>query len=450
MKRIFKNGHVVDPASKTDEVLDILVQDCKIAALDKDLSCFDAEIVDVRGLVVAPGFIDMHVHLREPGREDKETIESGTKAACRGGITAVCAMPNTNPPSDNISVIHYVLAKANEAGWAKVYPVGCISKGQLGEELAEMGKLAEAGACVFSDDGKSVVSSELMRRGLEYAMMLGKTIISHCEEPTLGAGGVMHEGYYSTMLGLRGVPATGEEIMVMRDLALAELTGGPIHIAHVSSKKSVELIRAAKKKGIKVTTEVTPHHLFLSHEMLVTYDTNLKMNPPLRTKEDKEALLAGLIDGTIDVVASDHAPHTREDKEVEFDLAPFGVSGVETTVQLLLSELVNKKLLSLKQLILAMSIRPSNILGIIGGSITKGAPANLTILDLKRPWKINKEEFVSKGKNTPFHGKHGTGMAVVTVVEGNILTSDGDIIAYDKIAAKGELAYPISCQVKSS
>lgn len=430
--RLFKNGHVVDPANKRDEVLDILVRDGIIARIGKHISLADAEIVDINGYVVTPGLIDMHVHLREPGREDKETISAGTSAAALGGITGVASMPNTSPPADDTSVIHYILAKAKEAGYAKVYPIGAISKGRKGEELTEMGKLIEAGARGFSDDGQSVESSELMRRALEYTSMLGSPVIAHCEDPTLGADGVMHEGYYSTMLGLRGIPAASEEIMIMRDIALAELTGGHVHIAHVSTKKSVDIIKAAKQKGIKVTAEVTPHHLLLSHELLVNYDPNFKVNPPLRTKEECQALLQGLADGTIDAIASDHAPHTPEEKEVEFDLSPFGISGVETMTQLILSELVAKKLLPLKQFVLALSTKPAAILGIKGGSITEGNPADLTILDLKRHWTINKHELLSKGKNTPFHGYKGVGLAIMTVVNGEVVMSGRHLAEKDQ------------------
>ena len=446
MKRIFKNGHVIDPVHKRDDSLDILTQDGIIRQVGKRLEESHAEVIDLSGLIVVPGFIDMHVHLREPGREDKETIETGTMAAIHGGITAVASMPNTTPPADDISVIQYVASSARKYGWAKVFPIGSISKGRKGNELSEMGKLTEAGACGFSDDGQSVASSELLRHAFEYASMLNCPIIEHCEDPTLCADGVMHEGYYSTMLGLRGIPSASEELIVMRDITLSELTGSHLHIAHVSTKKSVELIRAAKKRGVKVTAEVTPHHLLLSHETLVTYDTNLKVNPPLRTQEDINSLLEGVIDGTIDVIASDHAPHTREEKEVEFDAAPFGISGVETTVQLILSEFINKKLLTIKQLITGMSTKPSAILRIPGGAITEGNPCDLTVLDLKNHWTIDKEKFYSKGKNTPFHGKKGVGAPVMTIVNGEILMKNKELVrskSYEKIqtlkSSNGEL-----------
>lgn len=435
MKRIFKNGHIIDPVHRQDDFLDIFTRDGIIIQVGKRLEESEADVVDLNGLIVVPGLIDMHVHLREPGREDKETIETGTMAAIHGGITAVAAMPNTTPPADDISVIQYITSSARKYGWAKVFPIGAISKGRKGNELSEMGKLMEAGACGFSDDGQSVASAELLRHAFEYASMLNCSIMEHCEDPALGADGVMHEGYYSTMLGLCGIPSASEELIVMRDIALAELTDGRLHIAHVSTKKSVELIRAAKKRGVKVTAEVAPHHLLLSHETLITYNTNLKVNPPLRAKEDIDALLEGVIDGTIDVIASDHAPHTREEKEVEFDAAPFGISGVETTVQLILSEFVNKKLLTIKQLITAMSTKPSAILRIPGGAITEGNPCDLTVIDLKNHWTIDKEKFYSKGKNTPFHGKKGVGAPVMTIVNGEVLMKNKELViseSYEK------------------
>lgn len=416
MKWILKNARLFDPSRNLDIISDLLIENEKITGIGKNLSVEGASVHDMTGKLAVPGMMDMHVHLREPGREDKETIETGCKAAAKGGFTAVACMPNTNPPLDDLSTLHYVLNKSRNAP-VKVYPIACVSKGEKGEEISEMGKLAEEGAVGFSDDGKPVKTAELMRRAMEYSKMFDKVIIDHNEEETL-AQGVMHEGYYSTLLGLKGIPSESETIAVARNIALAELTGGRYHAAHLSSAKSVDLIRKAKEKGVKVTAEVTIHHLLLTHESLITYDTNYKINPPLRTETDREALLKGLEDGTIDCIVSDHAPHTREEKEMEFDLAPFGISGVEILVPLLLSELIAKGKLSLRRGVEALSLKPYQILGLKPPSIKENEPANLTILDLNASRTIKVSEFQSKGKNSPYDGKVVTGTPVMTVLNG--------------------------------
>jgi dihydroorotase len=418
MKIIIKNAHLFDPSENLDNVSDLLIENEKIIGIGKNLSSDSASIYNMEGKTVFPGFMDMHVHLREPGREDKETIGTGCKAASQGGFTAIACMPNTNPPLDDVSVLHYVLNKSKNAP-VKVYPTACVSKGQKGEEITEMGKLAEEGAVAFSDDGKPVKTAELMRRAMEYSKLVDKVIIDHNEEETL-AQGVMHEGYYSTLLGLKGIPSECESIAVARNILLAELTGGKYHAAHLSSAKSVDLIRKAKEKGLNVTAEVTIHHLLLTHESLTTYDANYKINPPLRTEKDREALIKGVQDGTIGCIVSDHAPHTREEKEMEFDLAPFGISGVEILIPLLFSELILKGKISLKKAVEALSYSPYKILGLAPPRIKINGPADLTILDLKAAETIRVSEFKSKGKNSPYDGKTVTGIPVMTVVNGKI------------------------------
>lgn len=421
-KILIKNGRVIDPVNNRDEIADVLIENDKISNIDSDISDADAEIIDAKDKVVCPGLIDMHVHLREPGREDKETIYTGTRAAAAGGFTAVACMPNTDPIADKESVIYQMLRKAKQAGFATVHPIGAITKNSQGTDLSEIGELVEAGAVAVSDDGMPVMNSDIMRRAMEYVKMFDIPVISHAEDKNLAGDGVMNEGKVSTRLGMRGIPNVAESIMIARDITLAELTGAALHIAHLSTKEGVELIRNAKKKGVRVTAEVTPHHLILTDDMLESYDPNLKMNPPLRTQEDVEALKEGLIDGTIDVIASDHAPHTIEEKDVPFDEAPFGIIGLETMLGLILTEFVEKKVLTLEQLIEKMSINPSRILNLNYGNLEKGATANITIIDLNKKWSVNPEEFYSKAINTPFVNYDLKGKSILTIVEGKRIT----------------------------
>jgi dihydroorotase len=421
-KILIKNGRVINPVNNRDEIADVLIENDKISNIDSDISDADAEIIDAKDKVVCPGLIDMHVHLREPGREDKETIYTGTRAAAAGGFTAVACMPNTDPIADKESVIYQMLRKAKQAGFATVHPIGAITKNSQGTDLSEIGELVEAGAVAVSDDGMPVMNSDIMRRAMEYVKMFDIPVISHAEDKNLAGDGVMNEGKVSTRLGMRGIPNVAESIMIARDITLAELTGAALHIAHLSTKEGVELIRNAKKKGVRVTAEVTPHHLILTDDMLESYDPNLKMNPPLRTQEDVEALKEGLIDGTIDVIASDHAPHTIEEKDVPFDEAPFGIIGLETMLGLILTEFVEKKVLTLEQLIEKMSINPSRILNLNYGNLEKGATANITIIDLNKKWSVNPEEFYSKAINTPFVNYELKGKSILTIVEGKRIT----------------------------
>lgn len=405
---------------------DVLIENGRIAAVGKALGAGrKAPVIDAGGLIVTPGLIDMHVHLREPGFEYKETVASGTKAAVRGGFTAVCAMPNTRPVCDCAAVVECVLQRAQAAGNARVYPVGALTKESAGRELAALGEMRAAGAVAFSDDGNWVADAHLMRRAMEYASMLGAPVISHCEDKALSAGGVMNEGVTATVFGLRGMPAAAEEVAVARDIILAELTGCHLHIAHVSTAGSVGLIRAAKKKGIRVTAEAAPHHFTLTEEAVTGYDTNAKVNPPLRTQADVAAVVEGLADGTIDVIATDHAPHTVEEKETEFDAAPFGVVGLETAVGLVFRELVNKGVVGLPDAVAKMTVNPARILGLDAGRIEEGAVADITLIDPERKETVEPLNFVSKGRNTPFGGWELTGVPVGVVIGGRLIEARG-------------------------
>lgn len=419
MKIIIKNGHVIDPSQGLDGVLDVLVEGRKIKGLSKSISEPGARVIDAKGLHVLPGLVDMHVHLREPGFEYKETIKTGTHAAVKGGFASVCAMPNTAPVNDNPGTTDYILQKAREEGMCTVFPIGAITKGQLGEELAEMGMMKEAGCVAFTDDGRPVENSLLMRRALEYSKVFGVPIISHCEDRGLSEGGVMNEGLLSQSLGLRGIPKAAEETIVFRDIALAELTGGRLHIAHVSTEGSVNIIREAKGRGVRVTAETCPHYFTISEEAVRGYNTDAKVNPPLRTERDMEAIKGALKDGTIDVIATDHAPHHPSEKIQEFDFAPSGISGLETALPLAL-RLVEEGLLGLTDVVRKMALNPSEILGINKGTLRPGADADITLVDLKKRFNVNKELFVSKGKNTPFHGWQLTGLPVVTISMGKV------------------------------
>jgi dihydroorotase len=418
---LIRGGRVIDPSRGTDEVTDLFIADGKVQASGRDLGRpDDALLVDAAGKVVAPGLIDLHVHLREPGQEDVETVATGAMAAAAGGFSAVCAMPNTDPVTDNQAAVGFIVSQAQRAAKARVYPIGAISLGQKGVQLAEFGELVGAGAVAVSDDGKPVASSHLMRTALEYARTFGIPVADHCEEPTLAAGGAMHEGLVSTRLGLQGIPAAAEEIMVARDILLAELTGGHVHLCHMSTRGSVELIRRAKEKGLRVTAEACPHHFTLTHESCEGYNTNAKMNPPLREPEDREAIRQGLRDGTIDVICTDHAPHHYDAKEREFDDAPNGIIGLETALGLALTELVESGLLRLSDLVNRMSTMPARIFNLPGGTLAPGAPADVVVIDPAAAWTVRPEEFYSKSRNTPFGGRRLKGRADATIVRGQV------------------------------
>ncbi len=421
MRRILKGGRVVDPSQGIDAVADVLIEDSRVVRIGPGLRAEGAEEDDLAGLVVCPGFLDMHVHLREPGQEWKETVETGTRAAAAGGFTGVACMPNTDPPNDSRSVTELILAQARDHGIVPVYPIGCVTKGQRGEQLAEMGDMAAAGAQAFSDDGKPVHSSLLMRKALEYSQIFDLPIIDHCEDSVLVAGGVVHEGEVSTRLGLRGWPGVAEDVMVQRDILLAEYTGGHVHIAHMSTAKAAEFVRRGKRDGVRVTCEVTPHHLFLTDEAVASYDTNAKMNPPLRPEADREALLRALADGTVDAIATDHAPHHRDEKCVEFSCAPFGVVGLETAVSLCLDRLVHGGVVGLPRLVELFTTGPSRILRLPTGTLAPGARADVTVLDLDREVEVAAARFRSKSANSPFLGWRLRGAPVLTILAGRTL-----------------------------
>jgi dihydroorotase len=423
---LLKGGRVIDPAQGIDKALDVLIADGTIEALGPRVASRGASVLDVKGLVVCPGFIDVHTHLREPGREDKETIATGTRAAAAGGYTAVCAMPNTDPVNDHAGITRAIVEKARGEGAVRVYPIGAITRGSLGEELAEYGDLREAGCVAISDDGRPVASARVMRRALEYAKAFDLVVVDHCEEPTLSEKACMNEGPVSTILGLRGVPAAGEAMVVERDVLLAELVGGRVHIAHLSAAASVDAVRRGKARGVRVTAEATPHHLFLTDEAVreTGYDTNTKMNPPLRSEADRQAVVAGLQDGTIDCIATDHAPHTVDDKKVEFDQAAFGIVGLETAVALCLDRLVGGGVLGLPQLVALLSTNPANVLGLPGGTLAPGAPADVTVLDLGKKRQVDPARFESRSRNTPFAGWILKGWPAMTIVGGRVAWKD--------------------------
>lgn len=436
MKLVIKNGLLIDPTQKIDEICDIIIEDGKIKELrrlkgkgkgqtnssEPRTSNVEQEIVDASGMLVMPGLVDMHVHLREPGFEYKETIKTGTEAAVRGGITSVCCMPNTNPVNDNPGITEFILRKAILEGSCTVFPLGAITKGQKGEELAELGMMYDAGCVAFSDDGRPVMDSLLMRRALEYSRIRKALIISHAEDMSLAAGGVMNEGLLSVTLGLKGIPAQAEEIMICRDIALAELTGGRLHIAHVSTAGAVELLRQAKKRGVAdITAETCPHYFSITEEAVIGYNGNAKVNPPLRRQKDVEAIKKGLHDGTIDVIATDHAPHHKDEKSSEFDNAPSGISGLETSIGLSM-RLVDEKVLTLSQLVEKMSASPARILGIgeKKGTLKPGADADIVVVNTNIEYTVNGADFRSKGKNTPFEGWTLKAQPAVTIAKGRI------------------------------
>jgi len=427
MKLLLTGARIIDPSQNIDGRLDILLEEGKVAKIGTNLSksakLKDSEnitkIIDLPGMILVPGLIDMHTHLREPGFEYKETIESGAAAAVAGGFTSIVCMPNTSPVNDNRSVTEFIRRKAAEAATANVYPIGAISRKSEGSQLTEFWDLKEAGIVALSDDGKPVMNSALMRRAMEYGFSLQLPIISHCEDTDLSANGLMNEGYYSTILGLNGIPAIAEEAMVARDILIAEFTKTSVHIAHVSTAGSVRLIRDAKKRGLKVTAETAPHYFTLTDEDLQSYETNFKVNPPLRSKQDVAAIKEGLADETIDAIACDHAPHGRTDKEVEFEYAANGISGLETSLSLSMN-LIDGKVLNWPELVTKMSLNPARILNLKKGTLEPGADADITVIDPLLQWTVDVQSFRSRGKNSPFHGRRMQGKAIITIVGGEI------------------------------
>ena len=421
MKLLIKNGHVIDPATKTDGIMDVLIADGKIVEVKQKISENDCKVIDASKKYVIPGLIDVHTHLREPGHEEEETIASGTRAAAKGGVTTILCMPNTHPPLDNAPAVEFVLLKAQKEGLINVYPIGCITKESAGAELAEIGVLKKAGVIAISDDGNPVMNSQVMRRALEYTKMFSLPVISHAEDKDLSKNGVMNEGHVSMVLGLRGIPRQSEEVMISRDIMLAELTGGHLHVAHVSTAGAVDLIRQAKAKKINVTAETCPHYFALTDEAVKGYNTNTKMKPPLRTADDIKAIKAGLADGTIDCIATDHAPHTEEEKNVEYDLAPFGIIGLETLLGLVITELVEKKALALSDAVSKMTMNPARIFNLQNkGSLKPGSDADISIINMEKEFSIAENEFVSKSKNSPFIGWKMKGFTEMTIVGGKI------------------------------
>jgi dihydroorotase len=431
MKKLLKGGRVIDPANGVDGVHDVLIDGDRIGRVGRDLPVDGAEVVDVpEGFIICPGFIDMHVHLREPGQEHKETIATGTAAAVAGGFTAVACMPNTTPVNDNANVTSLIVTRAAEANLARVYPIGAVSKGSKGELLADIAELRQAGCVAITDDGHPVATALLLRRALEYAGMFGMPVIEHCEDPTLKADGVAHEGFQASSLGLRGIPGAAEALGVERGILLSELTGSAFHVAHMSARASLRAVRKGKEAGVRVTCEVTPHHFTLTDESLgtpVPYDTNTKMNPPLREAVDRDAMLRGIADGTIDAIATDHAPHHYDEKQVEFDRAPFGIVGLETAVPLTLDRLLHTGLIRLPRIVELLSVNPARILRIPGGTLAEGAPADITMLAPDLKVRIDARSLRSRSKNTPFDGWELRGGVAATIVGGRTLFVNGQV-----------------------
>lgn len=430
MKILIKNGHVVDPVNNIDKVTDIFIDKGVIAEVgaDSELEGLEMEVIDASGKIVSPGLVDMHVHLRDPGQEYKEDIETGTKSAAFGGVTSVACMPNTKPVVDNEALVTYIKSKAKETGYVNVYPIGAISKGLQGKELAEIGEMKFSGAVAISDDGRPVVDSGLMRRAMEYADMFDMTVISHCEDLGLANDGYMNEGPTATAMGLRGISRASEEVMVSRDILIAEATGTAIHIAHVSTRGSVELVRQAKKRGVRVTCETCPHYFTLTEKAVEGFNTNAKMNPPLRTDDDVEAIKEGLADGTIDCIVTDHAPHHIDEKQCEFALAYNGIIGLETSLGLSLKYLVKTGVLTITELIEKMAVNPSKILGISKGSLAEGKIADVIIFDPEKEWTVDVNKLHSKSKNSPYDGWTLCGKPEYVIVNGEIIINQGILL----------------------
>ena len=435
---LLKGGRVVDPEHRRDGIFDVKIENGLISKVDKGLSCDDATVIEVPpSIVVCPGLVDIHVHLREPGQEHKETVATGVQAAVAGGFVGVACMPNTEPVNDHSGVTELILRRAEEAGLSKVYPIGAVSIGSKGEQLTEFGELHRAGCVAVSDDGHPVADSLLMRRALEYASMFNMPVINHCEDPSLKGDGSAHEGYNASALGLRGIPGAAESIMVERDVSLSELTGGHVHVAHMSSRGSLRAVQSGKDRDIQVTCEVTPHHFVLTDESL-SYDTNLKMNPPLREVADRDAMIQGLVDGSIDVIATDHAPHHADEKAVEFDSAPFGIVGIETAVPLVLDRLLHTGTLSLSRIIELLAVNPARVLGLEAGGLQVGKPADITFLAPESTVEISAAAFRSKGRNTPFDGWKLQGAVAGTMVQGRMVYKASDVTgaeAFDEVDA---------------
>jgi len=434
MKKLLRGGRVVDPANGLDGAFDILIDGDRIAKVGRGLPVDGATVVEVpAGFVVVPGLIDMHVHLREPGQEHKETVATGTASAVAGGFTAVACMPNTSPVNDSATVTGLILAKAAAAGLARVYPIGAVSKGQKGELLADIGELKAAGCVAITDDGHPTATALLLRRALEYAGMFGIPVVEHCEDPTLKADGVAHEGYHASRLGLRGIPGACESLGVERGVLLAELTGSHFHVAHMSARGSMRAVRKAKEAGVRVTCEVAPHHFTLTDEALgspIPYDTNTKMNPPLREAADRDAMIQGIADGTVDVIATDHAPHHYDEKKVEFDRAPFGIVGLETAVPLTFDRLVHAGHIPLRRMIELLSVNPARVLNLPGGTLSEGALADITVLAPDLAVHVQATKLRSRSKNTPFDGWQLRGGVAATIVGGRVVFSNDEVFAY--------------------
>lgn len=426
MSILIKGGRIIDPSRNFDKVGNILIEKGTIKSYPEDIKKLEKDsevkVIDARGKIVAPGLVDLHVHLREPGYEHKETIRTGCESAAAGGFTSIVCMPNTNPINDNASVTEYIMLKARTEGVVNVFPLGAITKGENGETLAQIGEMYEAGCVGVTDDGMPVMNSKVMRHAMEYVKAFGIPVISHCEDLNLSGNGVMNEGDTSTLLGLSGIPSASEDVMVSRDITLAELTGTHLHICHVSTEGSVRLIRAAKMRGVRVTAEAAPHHFTLTDKAVAEYDTNAKMKPPLRSETDREAVREGLRDGTIDVIATDHAPHSEDEKMVEFDQAPFGIVGLETALPLSL-KLVEDGVLTLNEMIAKLTHLPSAIINVRKGTLNPGEQADVVIFDPGQKVKIDRERFRSKSKNTPFNGWDLKGVVLYTIVNGNIVYS---------------------------
>jgi len=422
-RTLLKNGRVIDPASSRDGIADVLVENGKIAAVGRNLGESGAEVFDATGLVVAPGFIDMHVHLREPGFVYAESIETGARAAAAGGFTSICAMPNTDPVNDNATVTSYIVDRARRCAMVNVYPIGAITKGSAGEELASYGSMKSAGVVAISDDGRPVMNSRVMRRAMEFARALGLVVIDHCEDLNLSAGGDMHEGLQSVRYGLRGIPSCSEDIMVARDILLAEATGAHFHAAHVSTRGSVEMVAEAKARGLRVTAEATPHHIALSDSAMPAYDSHYKMKPPLRASQDTEAVIEGLVSGAIDAIATDHAPHAGSEKMQEFERCPFGVIGLETALAVALEVLVHSGKMGLMRLVELMSLGPARVLNLDRGRLAPGMAADITVLDPDLVWTYDVNRSYSKSRNTPFDGRTFRGAPVATMVNGKFVWS---------------------------
>jgi dihydroorotase len=418
---VITNGRVVDPANRVDRTADVAIEDGVIRQVGPGVDTTGAEVFDASGLVVAPGFIDMHVHLREPGFEYSETIETGSRAAAAGGFTSICCMPNTQPVNDSPTVTHYILERARQKAPVNVYPIGAITKGSAGEELASIASMQKAGIVAISDDGRPVMNSRVMRRAMELASSLNLPLIEHCEDLNLSAGGDMHEGLQSTRLGLRGIPRASEDVMVARNILLAEMTGVRFHVAHISSRNAVEMVAFAKSKGLRVTAEATPHHFVLADSDMPPYDSNYKMKPPLRENCDVRAVISGLANGTIDAIATDHAPHPGDEKMQEFERCPFGILGLETAIGLSLEHLFHSGKVGLAHLISMFTINPARILSLDRGALTPGAPADVTIFSLDQEWTYDVNRSASKSRNSPFHGHTFKGGPIATIVGGQIV-----------------------------